>query len=1152
MKLKGLAVRRLHDLGAFEVDDLAPGLNLLVGPNGSGKTSVMNAARAVLWGTPKLPHADLVTVWDDGRETWRAVLVGGAAGWQRGGADVPPPEVPDAALAASWVVGLRELLTGGDTEDALLDRVRRQMAGGYDLAGLLDEYAGKRWPGRAEQKTLREKRDALRAIEGRRAELARSEDGLADLREQRLEALAARDEAERLGQALERARVAAELAAAEQRLTDFEAGVSVATADARDRLREWDEALAEARRAADAARHDLDRAAEAAGAAGIDEPVESGDLAAAREHAREVGERARDAAEARRAADAARAEAQAARRALAPDLAPDADGPAPELDAVQAWAEEVLRARAAVDEVEARLAIVVSELEGLGPVPDAAEADALGRAAALLEGASAAGAGARWPGWLLGLGGALMVAGVVLAVLATPWLLALAGLGAGLLLGPLLGGRGGGGVAAAQAAWPAGVERPAAWDPESVDAARRRVRARRDAADQARLLEDARRRLAQARDRHQAELEALAARRDDLLAGVALDPLPGDLRLADLLRRLSDWRAAAGVAAAREAEAADAGAHLDRATSDLRAALDRLGAGDVPVGEALARLDVLDDQSQALRAARRDQADARRRLDEQADRVTHLEARIQDLLHAAGLGDLGADAARARFDELAQQRPAWEAAHEEARRLAHRAGELEAALADHPGLLELDRPALEARRADAEASAGRLEPLVAEISRTEAALEDERASQAYEEALADVTAAEQQLADVREQALHDAAARLLLEDVQATHAEQQLPEVFQRARALFTRFTRGRYDLTLDGVGTGRLALRAVDTAAPGGAGLALEALSDGTRMQLLLATRVAFATGEEQGRPLPLFLDESLTATDPVRFGAVADAVLALAEDGRQVFYLTSDPADVARWQQACARRGVAAPRVVDLAQARQVEGALDPEDLVLPPAPEVPAPDGLDAAEYGRRLGVPQFDPFEGGDSVHLYFLLQDDLPLLRRLLQEAQVNRLGPLRRVLALDGTGLLADDERARVEALGRVARAFADAWQVGRGRPVDQAALEASGAVSDAFIDRVTEVAEELGGRAADLVAAFEAPGSERDERLKGFRTSALEKLEAYLREAGYLDPSPRLTEAEILARCRDAVAEALDGGVLDTADVARTVRALEAATGAR
>ncbi len=343
-----------------------------------------------------------------------------------------------------------------------------------------------------------------------------------------------------------------------------------------------------------------------------------------------------------------------------------------------------------------------------------------------------------------------------------------------------------------------------------------------------------------------------------------------------------------------------------------------------------------------------------------------------------------------------------------------------------------------------------------------------------------------------------------------------------------------------------------MDTEALGGAGLGLAALSDGTRMQLLLATRVAFATGEEHGRPLPLFLDESLTATDPARFGAVADAVLALAEDGRQIFYLTSDPADVARWQQACARRGAVAPRVVDLARVRQVEGALDPADLALPVAPEVPAPDGHDAAEYGRRLGVPRFDPFAGGDSVHLFHLLRDDLPLLHRLLAEGRVTQLGPLRRVLALDGAGLLADGERARVAALGEVARAFAEAWRVGRGRPVDRAVLEASGAVSDAFIDKVTEVAAELGGDAAALLSAFNAAGADRDDRLKGFRSKSLEQLEAYLRDEGHLDDRARLPEAEILARCRDAVAGALDGGALDPGDVARTVRALEAATGAR
>jgi uncharacterized protein YhaN len=69
--------------------------------------------------------------------------------------------------------------------------------------------------------------------------------------------------------------------------------------------------------------------------------------------------------------------------------------------------------------------------------------------------------------------------------------------------------------------------------------------------------------------------------------------------------------------------------------------------------------------------------------------------------------------------------------------------------------------------------------------------------------------------------------------------------------------------------------------------------------MQLLLAVRVAFAQSAEIDAKLPLVLDEVLSATDPERFAAVADAVLELVKDGRQVFYLTCQPPDAAIWRE-------------------------------------------------------------------------------------------------------------------------------------------------------------------------------------------------------------------------------------------------------------
>ena len=46
--------------------------------------------------------------------------------------------------------------------------------------------------------------------------------------------------------------------------------------------------------------------------------------------------------------------------------------------------------------------------------------------------------------------------------------------------------------------------------------------------------------------------------------------------------------------------------------------------------------------------------------------------------------------------------------------------------------------------------------------------------------------------------------------------------------------------------------------------GLGPDKLSDGTRAQLILAARLAFAEEAEQGAALPLFLDEALDHSDP------------------------------------------------------------------------------------------------------------------------------------------------------------------------------------------------------------------------------------------------------------------------------------------------
>jgi hypothetical protein len=200
-----------------------------------------------------------------------------------------------------------------------------------------------------------------------------------------------------------------------------------------------------------------------------------------------------------------------------------------------------------------------------------------------------------------------------------------------------------------------------------------------------------------------------------------------------------------------------------------------------------------------------------------------------------------------------------------------------------------------------------------------------------------------------------------------------------------------------------------------------LAQLSSGTRMQLLLALRLAFAVEAERGRePIPIFLDEALTVADPERYRSVVACLheFARSED-RQVFYLTAQPGDVLAWE----REG-AAPKLIRLHEVRRLAAAVaDPAELELPPVEKPPPFEGLSAEEYGARLQVPRIRLWSAPESVHLYHLLRDDLPLLKRLLA-AGVRSVGQLRTLLRTAAAGvLLTEGRRSELE------------WWIGRSWP---------------------------------------------------------------------------------------------------------------------
>ncbi len=428
----------------------------------------------------------------------------------------------------------------------------------------------------------------------------------------------------------------------------------------------------------------------------------------------------------------------------------------------------------------------------------------------------------------------------------------------------------------------------------------------------------------------------------------------------------------------------------------------------------------------------------------------------------------------------------------------------------------------------AQAAAERLGTRITEI-RTR--LAEARRKHDVEEALAEVARARGALRDQRDDDVEAEIGVTLVEWLRAHATEHGRPAVFDRARDLLSEITRHRHVLDLGDDG----AFRARDTVT--GRGYALAELSSGTRLQLLLAVRVAFVETMEAGAALPLLLDEVLANSNDARAAAIIEAAIALARGGRQVLYFTAQADEIAKW-----RRALEAARDVDWC-VRSLDGAageaLPPQWSDSSPEP-VPAPGDLDYDGYGRLLDVPRLDPWESGiGGLHLWYLL-DDAAALHGLLARG-IRRWGQLERFRRIAGDD--ADPAMRRLllrsGSAAAVCRRFLELWGRGRGRPVDRTALVDSGAVSDTFLDRVFALCDEVDGDAGALLAGLE------DRRVERFQSGKTEELRTWLGENGYLDDAEPLSPAEIrltLSAEADRIAPDLDPDDLD-ALLARLVR---------
>lgn len=1139
---KSIEIRRMpgFERGDLALPVLSPGINVIYGPNASGKTTLGKAIHHLLRpGEGSNHHVSLRASTEvNGRQLELDCDSGRIRAIDR--AHSAPTDYPKLAppdIGDRHVLALQDLIRTEHDHD-LATQIVRELSGGYDVAAARKELGFSRHPARRGKltKELSQAEKRHQAALRRQDELIERQANLKRLQAEKAAAEEAQAEMTLLDKAVERHEAEERVAEIRNRLRVFPAGVArVAQHDIErlDHIHKAIEAARTRRRKEEVRREKAERDLSAADLP--DEGLPDGFVTALRLRCRRLASLRDEIDRREEAIDQAELDLENARAHLGPDVGVEQTSrfDAATLQEFFSFARQVERHRADRQAAEALRQWLETPEDG----PEAADPDRLHEGVILLHrwlGVSHVGTGSdsRYSLHFTIAGVALIVLSIVMAIF-VPECLVFTLAGAAMIgwafrphSAEVLDRR-----AEMQHEYESlGIELPTEWSSGPVRAFVRDLQQR---FDQATMVRERESRWAGLADRIEAMLDRddkLDEQRSGWIARLGLDADSDDASLVLMAGNIHRYRDAER----RQAEAQGA---VRTAKEQYRELLGEINETLEPFGvpaardadDAHARAESLEHRGQEHRRAAETLIDSASNLDLVGREIEDLISEQKDLFARTGLSAEEEPLLR----DWARQRGRYDKVADELRLAEHNRDLLEAALADRPELLSLDMEELELRRQHCRTSAARLERINQEIGGIEEAIDSARHSTDMEARLAELADAADALRAQRTLD-HDALVGSVLADFVMEHQQAELPGVLKRARSLFARITHGRYELHVHQADPPEF--RAFDTSRC--EGLALDELSSGTRLQLLLAVRVAFVEQQEQGIKVPLVLDETLGNSDERRAREIIDALIEICRDGRQVFYFTAQHDEVGKWRELLRRCDDVPNRLIDLAELRQFSEAerVPPIEFDRPEPSPVPRPDGLEWGEYGRRLKVPAIDPHDETGNLHIWYLIED-LDLLHRLL-EAGINRWGQLQTLASYGHVEMVRRDSRVygQAEAAARVIETAVNLWRTGRGETVDRAALADSGAVSDKYLDRVDALAERVGRDAERML-----DGLEQGE-VRGFRTDKREALAEYLASSGYLAEDEPLDPEEIHDRTRAQFFDEIDRGLLRRARVARLV----------
>lgn len=456
-------------------------------------------------------------------------------------------------------------------------------------------------------------------------------------------------------------------------------------------------------------------------------------------------------------------------------------------------------------------------------------------------------------------------------------------------------------------------------------------------------------------------------------------------------------------------------------------------------------------------------------------------------------------------------------------------------LAGNEKLLSLDHSDISLQIRELREEADNRDEFTGKISDICRSIENAQIGHLLSDALSREDSVLSDLDNLREETSLSITGELLIDWVREVAIDRARPLVFKRACELVSEFTNGHLQLKINDRSNPPQFKASVNGDHP----RSVSELSTGERVQLLIAIRTAFLEQNEPVR-LPLLLDEALGTSDDLRAGLIIDAVIKIAEMGRQIFYFTAQQDEISKWITKLKEAGTPY-MLTDLGNLRKKQITTSfPLEITPSQAIDVPSPVGMTHEEYGKILEVPNINPLaDSQDRLHLWHLIEDNNLLYSYL--SYRIEEWGQLKTLIEHGGEKLVNAErvEIDRIYATAKAVEAACAGWRIGRGKQVNRRVLQDSGCVSDSFIETVSELSESLNGSAAGIILGL------KNRVIPRWLTTKTDELQSYLENNGYLSQDTVLTSQEIRIRVLASVAEAVSRQMIDSSLIERIVGSL-------